>query len=96
MRLPGREVMLIRWQGELLAVRNKCPHMACSMAKGRVVAPLVSNEVGEVDADNSSPMVECPWHNSGFDLRTGKCLSDPNLRIKTYKVTTEDGRVFIG
>jgi nitrite reductase/ring-hydroxylating ferredoxin subunit len=35
-------------------------------------------------------VVECSLHGWQFDVRTGECLTVPE-RIKTYKVTNEDG-----
>jgi nitrite reductase (NADH) small subunit len=94
-RVGRREILLVRWRGELLAVRNICPHMSCPLTTGRVAPNPVSDEVGQIDVDLNWPTIQCPWHNYVYDLRTGRCLSDPNLRIKTYKVEAENGFVSI-
>src|SRR5437763_451567 len=38
--------------------------------------------------------VQCPWHNSCFDVRTGKVTNGPaKVELKTFRVETRDGRV---
>ena len=40
--------------------------------------------------------VECPWHGSKFDVRTGKVVRPPAMREEpTYKVKVEDNNVLI-
>ncbi|MGF1504419.1 MAG: Rieske (2Fe-2S) protein [Anaerolineae bacterium] len=51
-----RDVLLINHAGEVFACDNLCPHMRL---------PL---EIGEVRADC---VIQCPWHRSSFDLRSG-------------------------
>src|SRR5438128_395596 len=38
--------------------------------------------------------VKCPWHNSCFDVRTGKVTQGPaKVDLKTFKVEMRDGKV---
>jgi uncharacterized membrane protein/nitrite reductase/ring-hydroxylating ferredoxin subunit len=40
--------------------------------------------------------VQCPWHNSCFDVRTGKVTNGPaKIDLKTFKVETRDGKICI-
>jgi 3-phenylpropionate/trans-cinnamate dioxygenase ferredoxin subunit len=94
-RAGGRDLLIVRWRDELFAVRNVCPHMSCSMARGRVVARAASSTVGEMGTDDDRPTIQCPWHNYDFDLRTGRCFSDRSLRVKTYRVTRDGDRLII-
>jgi uncharacterized membrane protein/nitrite reductase/ring-hydroxylating ferredoxin subunit len=37
--------------------------------------------------------VQCPWHNSCFDVRTGKVTNGPaKVDLKTFKIETRDGK----
>ena len=39
----------------------------------------------------------CPWHNSCFDVRTGKVTNGPaKVDLKTFKVETHDGKICVG
>jgi uncharacterized membrane protein/nitrite reductase/ring-hydroxylating ferredoxin subunit len=38
--------------------------------------------------------VQCPWHNSCFNVRTGKVTNGPaKVELKTFKVETRDGKI---
>jgi uncharacterized membrane protein/nitrite reductase/ring-hydroxylating ferredoxin subunit len=38
--------------------------------------------------------VQCPWHESCFDVRTGKVTGGPaKVDLKTFKIETRDGKV---
>ena len=38
--------------------------------------------------------VQCPWHNSCFDVRTGKVTNGPaKVDLKTFKIEKRDGKV---
>jgi uncharacterized membrane protein/nitrite reductase/ring-hydroxylating ferredoxin subunit len=38
--------------------------------------------------------IECPWHKSRFDIRTGKVTRGPaKIDLKTFKIETRDGKL---
>lgn len=40
--------------------------------------------------------VTCPWHNSRFDVRTGKVLSGPaTIELRTFPIEVRDGQLWI-
>lgn len=94
-RVAGRELGVVRFDGDLYAVRNVCPHAQAPLCRGAVHARLVAGEVGSVDVDPGAPVVSCPWHGWEFDLRTGRALVDPVLRVRTYRVVERGGRVLV-
>jgi len=41
--------------------------------------------------------VQCPWHNSCFDVRTGKVTNGPaKVDLQTFKVEMRDGKICVG
>jgi nitrite reductase/ring-hydroxylating ferredoxin subunit len=93
--VDGREIAVVRWQGELYAFRNICPHQGAPLC-GDVAPRLESSKPGTVSSDRSvPPIVQCTRHRWEFDVSTGKALYDPKMRVKTYDVRVEDGRVFV-
>jgi hypothetical protein len=41
--------------------------------------------------------VQCPWHNSCFDIRIGKVTNGPaKVDLKTFKVEKRDGKIYVG
>jgi nitrite reductase/ring-hydroxylating ferredoxin subunit len=56
-----------------------CPHEDVSLEGG----------------DQRDTRVTCPGHGYEFDLATGRCTHDPDLRLRRYRVTVEDGALYI-
>ena len=50
---------------------------------------------GIVGSRGDVPKVASPIYKQTFDLRTGACLDDPEVRIATYNVRVVGGRVQI-
>jgi nitrite reductase (NADH) small subunit len=42
------------------------------------------------------PKIASPIFKQNFDLRTGQCLDDPDVRLPSYPVQVRDGRIAIG
>jgi NAD(P)H-dependent nitrite reductase small subunit len=75
----GRRVALFRAEGEIFAIDDECPHEAGT-----------SLALGWIDGFT----IECPYHQSCFDLRTGAVLSPPADRdVACYRVRIENGAV---
>ena len=75
----GVGILLIRQEGVVYAIRNKCPHMAC---------PLESGEL----ADH---IITCPCHGWSFDIRDGAFTRSARIKVETYAVKVEDGQIAI-
>ena len=86
--------------GQFHALRNLCPHKAGPLCTGRVsgrvvaAAPPTVADAG-LDLVREGEIIRCPWHLWEFDLRTGECLVDPKMRVKTYPVRIEEGQVVV-
>jgi nitrite reductase/ring-hydroxylating ferredoxin subunit len=79
-RIQAREIGLFNVDGELLAIKNLCPHAGDALHKGKV--------------ENCA--VICPGHAWRFDLRTGACVAgDTTFKVRTYPVTVQGDDVFI-
>lgn len=80
-RINGQKIVVTRYDGQLYAYHSQCPHAAADMSKGEV----------------SRFKAICPDHGYCFDVRNGRILwpEDEPLRLKTYPVKVQDGRVLI-
>lgn len=67
---------------EVLAIDNVCPFSGAAVMSRGIVG-----SVGE------TVTVASPVYKQRFDLRTGACLDDPNVRLATYAARVVDGRV---
>ena len=75
----GIGVLLVRVDGDVFAVANKCAHMACPLEGGKLEGTVLT----------------CPCHDWRFDGRSGVFLDAPELAIATYPVKVEDGKVLV-
>lgn len=75
-------VALFRLGDGFYATEDTCSHAQASLAAG--------------DVDLEECTVECPYHASLFDIRTGYVLSLPaNKPVKTYPVKIVEEEVFV-
>ena len=75
----GLPVLLILRGEEIFALENRCAHMGCPLALGRL----------------DGYVLQCPCHDWRFDIRDGKFLDAPELAVKTYPVELRDRGIFI-
>jgi len=76
----GLPVLLVRGaDGETHALANKCPHMGCPLARGRL----------------DGNILQCPCHDWRFDIRTGAFLDAPEISLPRYEWKIADGDVHI-
>jgi nitrite reductase (NADH) small subunit len=94
--IGGREVVVVRTEHGVFALRNVCPHQSQSFVAGKVQPWLTGGErLGDVTLDGDRTLLACPWHSWVFDLNDGKCAVDPKLRVAVYEVEVHDGRVMV-
>jgi nitrite reductase/ring-hydroxylating ferredoxin subunit len=80
-RLGSRELAVARNGDGVFVVDNACTHAGGPVGDTRL---------------KEGCFVECPWHNSVFDVRTGAVLRGPARKeLKTYDVVVEDGKIFV-
>lgn len=60
--VEGTSLVVVRDEQGVCAARNRCPHLGLSLTKGP----------GGRSYDDG--VVQCPWHNSKFVVRTGENL----------------------
>ena len=80
----GKQVAIIRTGNGLFAVGNLDP-----FSKAFVLSRGIVGDKGGI------PKIASPIYKQTFDLRTGRCLEDPRVRVPTYEVRVERGRVLV-
>ena len=69
--VEGKRLALVNLKGEIYALDDDCPHEAGPLSEGQII--------GEE--------IECPWHTSRFNIKTGSVTMDPATEdTTTYKV----------
>ena len=80
--------------GSYYAVRNICPHkqgpLCTGSLSGRVLnsAPP-SGQTVPPSIEGDGELLRCPWHQWPFEISTGRCMTNPEVRVKTYPVRIE-------
>jgi nitrite reductase/ring-hydroxylating ferredoxin subunit len=92
----GKEVAVVRWDDDqFFVLHNRCPHMGGPIGIGNL-GPRVVCESGDpmhVGVEQTHPVIACPWHRWEFDATTGGSFWNERVRVRTYDVRVEDGRV---
>ena len=78
--IDGQAIAIVKLDGNFYAFQEFCTHRFGPLSEG------------EFDGFN----VQCPWHNSCFDVRTGNVTNGPaKMDLKTFKVETRAGKICI-
>lgn len=78
--VDGTVMTVARVNGEYVAFQEFCPHRFGPLSAGCL-------------ADGE---IECPWHRSRFDVRTGEVTRGPaKVDLKTYPVAIRDGKILV-
>jgi len=55
-KIDNHKILLIRHNGQIKALENRCPHVGLPLEKGKV----------------ENGVITCPWHGSSFDIASGE------------------------
>lgn len=79
--LIGNERVVIgRCSDGMFAFNDHCTHRGGPLSDGALV----------------DCTIQCPWHGSQFDIKTGRVVSGPaEEKIKTYQVEIRNGEVYV-
>jgi nitrite reductase (NADH) small subunit len=82
--VDGCQIAVVRTADAVYALGNFDP-----FSKAYVLSRGIVGDRGGV------PKIASPIYKQTFDLRTGQCLDDPSVRVPTYEVRIERGRVLV-
>lgn len=90
------EVGLYLVRGEVVAWRNRCPHMAAPVCRGAVTGTRLPSAVYRYELGRDGEILQCPWHGWEFDLHSGEHLAAGSAaRLRGYPVEVLDGVVHL-
>ena len=75
----GVSIILIKKDGQVYALRNRCAHMSCTLAGGRL----------------DGHTLQCPCHEWKFDITTGEFIAAREIKVQTYQCRSEDGTIHV-
>ena len=78
--VAGEKICIANIEGKYYAIGNVCTHVGGPLAEGTL----------------EGYEVECPWHGSKFDVRTGKPTRPPATRSEpTYELKVDGNNILI-
>jgi nitrite reductase/ring-hydroxylating ferredoxin subunit len=89
------EIGVVRFNGKLTAIRNRCPHAGAQILLKGVGRTTVSSCPHQIELGYEDGVFTCPWHHWEFDLRDGSCLADARLKLETFPVLERQGKIFV-
>jgi len=75
----GKEYAVFNLSGAFQVIDNTCLHRGGPLGEG------------ELDGD----VVTCPWHGWQYNVKTGACQTNPDLKVGCYEVKVEGGDIKI-
>ena len=85
---------LYRVGESVYALADRCPHRGAPLCAGAVATPI-RVEDGELAIGQADSVVRCPWHKWEFEIATGRCTVDEQLRVRRYSVSFEGDVVVV-
>lgn len=74
------KICLANVNGKYYAIGNVCTHMGGPLAEGKL----------------EDYIVQCPWHGSRFDIRSGEVVRPPARKPEpTYEVKVENNEILV-
>jgi nitrite reductase/ring-hydroxylating ferredoxin subunit/uncharacterized membrane protein len=78
--LKDKRIVIARTEEGYVAFDDRCTHKGGALAGGTMICGTV----------------QCPWHGSQFDVKTGEVKAGPaKEKINTYAVTESAGKVYV-
>jgi len=72
-------VLLLKRAGRILAIENRCPHLGCTLARGKIDGFIIT----------------CPCHDWQFDIRSGEFTAAPEITIPVYACKVLHDHIYI-
>ena len=78
-KVNGKNIALFNVGGKFFAINNVCPHEGGPLAKGKLEGYVVN----------------CPWHDLQFDVRSGFGTDGGGYCVASYDVQVKDDEIFV-
>ncbi len=77
--VEGRGIVIYHTGSGFYSSDDRCPHRGGPLVEG----DLIGEEI------------VCPWHLWGFDVRSGVCPGNAEVRVITHEVRVENSRLLV-
>jgi nitrite reductase/ring-hydroxylating ferredoxin subunit len=77
--VDGTHVLLVKKDGQIYAVNDRCPHQGCAFSNGKL----------------DGLVIICPCHEWRFNVKTGEYEADPEFTLTRYESKVEGGKIWV-
>jgi nitrite reductase/ring-hydroxylating ferredoxin subunit len=94
------EIGVFKEKGEYFAYSNFCLHQGGPACEGLTIAKVEERIMpdktsrGMYFSDTELHFV-CPWHGMEYDMKTGECVSDRKMKLRSYKILQKGDDVYV-
>lgn len=93
--LDGHSIGLYRVGDGFYAIADRCPHRGAPLCSSGRTVRGVALDRGTPVRGAEPDLLRCPWHKWDFEIASGRCLVQPHLRVRRYRVEHEGGHLVI-
>lgn len=96
----GVEIGVFLVKGSFHAYESKCAHQGGPVCQGRIYKRVEENLAQDgtsagLKYSEDRLHIVCPWHGYEYDLETGMFPTNPKARLRKFKVSVRDGKVYV-
>jgi nitrite reductase/ring-hydroxylating ferredoxin subunit len=92
----GRRIGVFNVHGSYYALLDRCPHGGAPLCRGRIGGLSRAEGPGpKLDLVREGEILRCPWHGWEFEISSGETVTQPIVRVKTFKAEAKDGCVLV-
>jgi nitrite reductase/ring-hydroxylating ferredoxin subunit len=77
--VEGTPVLLLKQNGQIFVINNRCPHMACGLSGGTL----------------DGLVIVCPCHDWRFNLETSEYEVEPIFKLTKYDWKIKSGKIWV-
>lgn len=77
--IEGVPILIIKQQGKIFVIDDRCPHMGCRLSSGKL----------------EGIEVVCPCHEWRFNLNTGEYQDEPAIKVIQYQWKIQLGKILV-
>ena len=78
-RVNNHDLILYKQNDDITCYSNSCSHLGFSLDKGTVFKGIIT----------------CAAHKFAYNLKTGECLTYPDISLQSYQVKTKNNNIYI-
>lgn len=94
-KVKGMEIGIFLVDGQYYAWRNVCPHAGAPVCRGKISGTRLPSAVYEYEYGRDQEILRCAWHGWEFDLRTGRHLVNPDVRLRGFTMEVDEDSIYL-